>query len=245
MVVLSQHANSLNNELRFLSAAEGLELFAKKFPQSICFSTSFSMEDQVITHLISQQKLGISIFTLDTGRLFPETYKVWDDTILQLEVSIKAYHPDKDELQHYVTANGPNAFYRSAALRKKCCALRKVNPLKRALENQKVWITGVRTSQSINRENFAIVQWDSTQEVIKYNPLLHWTSEEVKKYIQEHNLPHNPLHDQGYLSIGCAPCTRAILEGEDERAGRWWWEEDNKKECGLHGEQHISKIKSL
>lgn len=232
--MIRQQAEQLMAELKDLSAESGLGLLAERFNNTVCFGTSFSLEDQVITHLISTQKLNISLFTLDTGRLFPETYQVWNETIRQFDVPIKAYYPDKKQLQHFVTEFGPNAFYNSVQLRKKCCHIRKVAPLKEALENHKVWVTGIRSSHSVNREYFNIVQWDPAHDVIKYNPLLYWTDAEVKKYIQLHQVPYNQLHDKRFLSIGCAPCTRAVEEGEDQRAGRWWWEEENKKECGLH-----------
>ena len=201
----------------------------------IVFSTSFGIEDQVIAHAIfSQQLKNIAVFTLDTGRLFPETYDVWDKTVLRYKAEIKAYYPNAADLENFIDHNGINAFYNSQELRKECCFLRKVNPLKRALKDAKIWITGVRAEQSESRNELSVIQWDEQYQLYKYNPLLHWSAEDVAKYIKEHGITYNHLHDQGFVSIGCAPCTRAIKTGESFRDGRWWWEDSSKKECGLH-----------
>jgi len=150
-------------------------------------------------------------------------------------VPINAYYPQAEPLQDFVAQNGPNGFYQSVELRKSCCRLRKVEPLQRALAGKKIWVTGIRAEQSPNRQNMPLVEYDATHDLVKYHPLLHWTTEQVQHYAAEHSLPLNPLHQKGFVSIGCAPCTRAIKPGEDFRAGRWWWEDANKKECGLHG----------
>lgn len=201
----------------------------------IVFSTSFGIEDQVITHAIFNQKLkNIEAFTLDTGRLFPETYATWDKTLLQYNCTIRSFSPNTQDLEHFIESNGINPFYRSTELRKECCYIRKVTPLKRALQGATVWITGLRTQQSDNRQNQNVIEWDPDYKLYKYSPLLHWSTQEVTDYIKKHGIPYNPLHDKGFVSIGCAPCTRAIREGEDFRAGRWWWENNSKKECGLH-----------
>ncbi|MFD2602169.1 phosphoadenylyl-sulfate reductase [Flavobacterium suzhouense] len=201
----------------------------------IVFSTSFGIEDQVLTHAIFSQGLrNIEAFTLDTGRLFPETYATWEKTQLQYGINIKSYSPNTHDLEHFVDSNGINGFYESQELRKECCYIRKVGPLKRALKDAKVWITGLRAEQSDNRIKSDVVEWDSEYQLYKYSPLLHWTTDDVLAYIKKHGIPYNPLHDRGFLSIGCAPCTRAVREGEDLRAGRWWWEDSSKKECGLH-----------
>ena len=213
---------------------EALAYLASAYPGQVVFSTSFSVEDQVITHQIASNHLPISIFTLDTGRLFAETYSVWSGTNEKYDTKIKAYYPDRALLETYLNERGPNAFYESVTNRKDCCFIRKVEPLKRALKGQKVWITGLRAEHSPERKDLQLIEWDDNNKVIKYNPLLHWDSQAVKSYIDEHNIPYNILHDKGFVSIGCAPCTRAIRAGEDFRAGRWWWEDNNKKECGLH-----------
>jgi phosphoadenosine phosphosulfate reductase len=217
-----------------LSLPGTLQQLPALFPGKVTFSTSFSNEDQVITDLISKHTKGISLFTLDTGRLYPETYSTWSRTLEKYQSRIKAFYPDKKQLQVYVSDNGPNAFYTSVELRKKCCYIRKVVPLKKALEDNAIWITGLRAEHSPARETLTIFEWDEVNEVIKYNPLLNWTTAEVKEYIRINQVPYNPLHDKGFESIGCAPCTRAIQSGEDFRAGRWWWEDNEKKECGLH-----------
>lgn len=213
---------------------EGLSFLAENYAQDTVFSTSFGIEDQVIAHLIFDNKLPISVFTLDTGRLFPETYTLWARTKERYQMPILAYYPDAEALEEFLTQNGPNAFYESIELRKQCCHLRKVLPLKRALAGKKVWITGLRAEQSNNRESMPQVELDIANNIVKYHPLLDWSTEQVFDYARKHNILYNPLHDKGFVSIGCAPCTRAIKAGEDFRAGRWWWEDNSKKECGLH-----------
>jgi len=230
----------LQRQIEQLSITDALKKLAASFSGRVSFSTSFGPEDQVITDLISKSGAVISLFTLDTGRLFPETYTTWHSTIEQYGFSIKAFYPDEKQLQTYVTANGPNAFYQSVEMRQKCCYIRKVLPLKKALENQAVWITGLRAEHSDSRNNLQILEWDEERRLIKYNPLLHWTTEEVSSYIKQHHVPNNPLFEKGFVSIGCAPCTRAIRPGEDFRAGRWWWEDNSKKECGLHEHKIIT-----
>jgi phosphoadenosine phosphosulfate reductase len=210
-----------------------LEL-ADLYPGAIVFSTSFGIEDQAITHIISEAGVNVKIFTLDTGRLFPETYSTWSATLDRYKLRIEGYYPDEQQLQQWVTKNGPNAFYGSVDARKACCHIRKVEPLKRALEGNKVWITGIRAAQSPDRKDTPILEWDEANHILKYHPLLNWSDDELNQFIRVNNVPYNPLHDRGFVSIGCAPCTRAIKPGEDFRAGRWWWEDSSKKECGLH-----------
>lgn len=229
-----ENITQLSNQLNKLSLEEGLKFISETFAEGITFSTSFSFEDQAITHAILSQNLNISIFTLDTGRLFAETYSVWNNTNERYKKNIKAYYPQHAALESLVEAKGPNSFYESADNRKECCFIRKVEPLKRALAGKSVWITGVRSEHSPARTSLNIIEWDEGNQIIKYNPLLHWSTEDVKKYISQHNIPYNILHDKGFISIGCAPCTRAVKDGEDFRAGRWWWEDNSKKECGLH-----------
>jgi phosphoadenosine phosphosulfate reductase len=239
-ILLQDSYLSLKNDISRLSITEAIKKLYEAFPGLIVFSTSFSYEDQVITDYISKS-VPVSIFTLDTGRLFPETYSTWSRTLEQYGLPIKAYYPDEEQLQAFVTTYGPNAFYESVELRQKCCHIRKVVPLKKALTGNAVWITGLRAQHSPNRSDLELLEWDETNQIIKYNPLLHWTTEEVKQYIDQNHVPYNSLHDKGFVSIGCAPCTRAIRPGEDFRAGRWWWEDASKKECGLHIHQTVSK----
>ena len=231
----------MNNILDFLqeqllerNEVEALRFFAEKYPDEVVFSTSFGMEDQVITDFILKNNIPIRIFTLDTGRMFYETYSTWEKTNMHYHKSIIPYYPEAVSIENYVKNNGINAFYDSPELRKLCCHIRKVEPLKRALAGNKVWVTGLRAEQSPNREQMPMVEWDETNQIIKFHPILHWKTTEVLDYLRKNGIPYNPLHDKGFISIGCQPCTRAVKEGEDFRAGRWWWEDKSKKECGLH-----------
>ena len=217
-----------------LPIREVILLLADQFPGRITFSSSFSFEDQVITHEILSNALPVKIFTLDTGRLFPETYSVWSTTNERYNTNVQPYYPQHGLLEEFVSVKGPNSFYTSVQNRKDCCFIRKVEPLKRALAGNAVWITGLRADHSVSRQDLNLFEWDAGNSIIKYNPLLHWTTEETRKYINDKDVPYNSLHDKGFVSIGCAPCTRAIRPGEDFRAGRWWWEGADKKECGLH-----------
>lgn len=216
------------------SAEEVLFLLAERYNGKVVFSSSLGLEDQVITHMIYSNNIPIKIFTIDTGRLFPETYKTLYDTNEYYNKKIEVYFPQADNIQNMVNTKGPFSFYESVENRKECCFLRKVEPLNRALTGMAAWVTGIRAEQSLNRKSMEQFEWDEQHNVIKYHPLLSWSSEEVKEYIKQHNIPYNILHDKGFISIGCAPCTRAVKEGEDFRAGRWWWEDNSKKECGLH-----------
>jgi phosphoadenosine phosphosulfate reductase len=231
---LKHIVSPLTHQLGRLSVDAALQSLAIDFPGQVTFSSSFSFEDQVISHAILNNNLPISIFTLDTGRLFAETYSVWSSTNDRYKTHVKAYYPNEEILQEFVAANGPNAFYASVESRKACCHIRKVEPLKRALAGQKIWVTGLRAEHSAARHDLQQVEWDEGNQIVKYHPILHWTTEEVSEYIRKYNIPYNPLHDRGFVSIGCAPCTRAVKPGEDFRAGRWWWEDADKKECGLH-----------
>lgn len=226
--------SELLNELKGKEIAEQLRILANRFPNEIVFSTSFGLEDQAITYLIASNKLPVRIFTLDTGRIFPETYTTWSRTVEKYALNISAYYPEALALQEFVTEKGPNSFYESVDNRKQCCHIRKVEPLQRALKGNKIWITGIRAEQSNNRHDMPILEWDEVNQIIKFHPLLSWTWGQVKQYVSRNDVPYNPLHDKGFVSIGCAPCTRAIKPGEDFRAGRWWWEDNSKKECGLH-----------
>ncbi|MBE7171842.1 MAG: phosphoadenylyl-sulfate reductase [Williamsia sp.] len=231
---LESHIPGLLDQLEGKSPAQAFQILTAQFPGKVTFSSSFGYEDQVITHDILSNGLGISIFTLDTGRMFAETYSVWNSTNERYDTRIKAYYPNHDMLENFVLERGPNSFYESVENRTGCCYIRKVEPLGRALRSNTVWITGLRAEQSNARKDLPMVEWDAKHGIIKYHPLLHWTFEQVKEYIHANNIPYNPLHDKGFVSIGCAPCTRAIRPGEDFRAGRWWWENKSDKECGLH-----------
>ncbi len=237
---IQNHIPQIAEIANLLPIEEVIHSMAEQFPGKVTFSTSFSFEDQVITHKILSNDLPVNIFTLDTGRLFGETYSVWSATNERYQTEIKGYYPDHSLLEPFVEEKGPNSFYESVENRKNCCYIRKVEPLKRALKGNAVWITGLRAEHSANRHNMPQVEWDESNQVIKYHPILHWSTKEVKDYINENNIPYNILHDRGFVSIGCAPCTRAIKAGEDFRAGRWWWEDNSKKECGLHVHQHAS-----
>lgn len=231
---LSDQLTELTYHSGRLLIHEFIAELVNRFPGQVTFSTSFSFEDQVVAHEILHHQLPVNIFTLDTGRLFPETYSVWTRTNEKYNAHINAFYPDYKLLEEFVTDKGPNAFYESVENRKQCCFIRKVEPLKRALAGHKIWITGLRAEHSPDRKDLAVIEWDEGNQVIKYNPLLRWSTEEVRKFINDNDVPYNPLHDRGFVSIGCAPCTRAIRPGEDFRAGRWWWEDAAKKECGLH-----------
>jgi len=200
----------------------------------LVFTTSFGLEDQAITHAILSLDLPIEIVTLDTGRLFPETYAVWNETETRYGRRIRAFYPERPRVETFVAQHGIDGFRASIAARQACCAVRKVEPLGRALDGASGWITGVRAEQSWERATTPYAAVDAARGLIKVNPLLDWTRERVVAFVREHGVPVNPLHNEGFLSIGCAPCTRAVKPGEPERSGRWWWEQGDKKECGLH-----------
>lgn len=200
----------------------------------IALASSLGLEDQVLTDMIARIDKHARIFTLDTGRLFPETYQLIDKTNLDYGIRMEVYFPERKPVEDYVRQHGINAFYESIELRHACCACRKLEPLRRALATVDVWICGLRRSQSVTRRNESLVEWDANNGLIKVNPLIAWTEDEVKDYIRQHHVPYNKLHDKGYPSIGCQPCTRAVREGEDIRSGRWWWESPEHRECGLH-----------
>lgn len=219
------NTNDLTELLTAITQVEGV---------NAAFSTSLSIEDQVITDVIFKNNLPIRVFTLDTGRLFPETYSLMSSTRERYKKDLETYYGKAEELQKLVTEKGPNLFYESVENRKACCHVRKVEPLNRALEGVNVWITGLRAEHSENRHDMNVFEWDQSREITKVNPLISWTTEEVWKYIRSYNVPYNVLQDRGFISLGCQPCTRAVKEGEAFRAGRWWWEDNSKKECGLH-----------
>lgn len=220
--------------LKNLSSEEVLQWASTKFGDSVAFASSMGLEDQVLTDMIVSQGLKIDIFTLDTGRLFNETYELIEKTEKRYGIKIKIYFPEATEVEKMVNTEGLNLFYGSPDLRKKCCHIRKIEPLKRALSQYSAWICGLRREQSVTREEILNIDWDEGNQMVKVNPLAEWTEQDVWKYINDHDIPYNPLHNQGFLSIGCACCTRAVKPGEDIRAGRWWWEQPEQKECGLH-----------
>ena len=223
-------------ELNFenVHVADILQQITEKYPTTAAFSTSLSEEDQVITHYIFANNLPIRVFTLDTGRLFPETYAVLARTLERYGKKIEVYFPKHEGVEKLITEKGPSSFYTSLEDRKECCFIRKVEPLNRALAGVECWITGLRAEHSENRKAMLMVEMDEARKILKIHPLTKWTTEEVKEEIKKHNIPYNILHDRGFVSIGCQPCTRAIKAGDDFRAGRWWWENTDKKECGLH-----------
>lgn len=230
---MEQETRNLQTTLTNKTIVEKLTFLAENFEGKVAFSTSLGQEDQVITDLIFRNNIDIHIFTLDTGRLFSQTYDLLDLTISKYKKPIKIYFPESIQVEEFVNTKGLNSFYESVANRKECCAIRKVYPLKRALKDIKIWVTGLRADQSANRLEMKEFEWDSNFGLIKYNPLIDWTLEQTISYLKDNKVPYNPLHNQGFVSIGCAPCTRAIAAGEDIRAGRWWWE-SSQKECGLH-----------
>lgn len=219
--------------LENLPAEESLFFITEKVAEGVVFSTSLGQEDQVITDMIFKNKMNIKVFTLDTGRLFYEHYELLSQNNARYGTKTQVYFPDSEDVEKYVNEKGINAFFHSVENRKECCFIRKVKPLNRALEGAKIWITGLRSEQSENRENMKMIEWDDDRKLFKFNPLIHWTYQDVLDYIEQHNVQDLPLHKKGFISVGCKPCTRAIAEGENPRAGRWFWEE-SQKECGLH-----------
>jgi phosphoadenosine phosphosulfate reductase len=224
----------LQNRFDGAPAEEILEWAINEFKDQIAFASSFGLEDQVIMRMISGMAPAPRVFTLDTGRLFQETYDLLDLTQKKYAIPVEVFFPDAARVEGMVQEKGINLFYESVENRQLCCHIRKIEPLRRALNGCKAWITGLRSEQSMTRRDVHAIEIDSQNNILKINPLINWSLEQVWDYIREHNIPYNPLHDKGYPSIGCLPCTRAIDPGEDIRAGRWWWELPQYKECGLH-----------
>ncbi|MFW2556020.1 phosphoadenylyl-sulfate reductase [Aliarcobacter butzleri] len=224
---------NINKELENKTTIDVIAYFLDNF-KNVALSSSLAAEDQVLTDILLKKNKNASIFTLDTGRLHPETYDVMDATNLKYGIKINVFFPDNENVQKLYKTQGVNGHYESIENRKNCCNIRKIEPLKRALKDVEVWVTGLRASQSVTRTDMPLVEWDENFNVIKVNPLINWSQEDVWDYIKTNKVPYNKLHDQGFPSIGCAPCTRAIKDGEDIRAGRWWWENPEHKECGLH-----------
>jgi len=227
-------AELLAPRLAVLDLDHRLKLLREAVPGRIVFTTSFGLEDQFIAHSIFTQELDIDVVTLDTGRLFPETYDLWERTEARYAHRIAAVYPQAEPLQDLVHEQGVNGFYKSVEARKACCHVRKVEPLARLLGGASGWVTGIRADQSQARSDVAIIEFDAARKLLKLNPVVDYSRAQIAEKVEALSVPINELHAKGFLSIGCAPCTRAIEPGEDERAGRWWWEEDQKKECGLH-----------
>lgn len=224
----------LSDQLSGKSIEESLALLVEHFAGRIVFTTSLGIEDQVITHMIFKNDLDIKVATLDTGRLFPQTYDVLSNTISRYRKKITVHFPEYEAVEKMVSEKGPFSFFESKENRMECCRLRKVVPLNRALDGMECWISGIRADQSDNRNQMNWIEYDEAKKLIKFYPLFNWSFEDVNNFIKENNVPYNSLHDKGYVSIGCEPCTRAVKPGEDFRAGRWWWENDGSKECGCH-----------
>ena len=233
----SYNIDHLNELWNGLTAEEILKEALELFGNKVSFATSMGAEDQVITHMLAKISKSANIFTLDTGRVFPETYDLLHRTVNRYGLQIKSFYPDTTQVEEMVNSKGINLFYESVENRKLCCHVRKIVPLRRALTGMDAWITGLRREQSVTRTDLKIVEWDAGNGLIKINPLLEWSEEQVWDFIKNNSIPYNKLHDQGFPSIGCQPCTRAIEKGEDLRAGRWWWELPESKECGLHGKK--------
>lgn len=237
----SQNAAALDAELAGLGLAERLQLVSK-LGRNVVFTTSLGIEDQVIAAVIGARGLAIRVATLQTGRLFPETVSLISETKRQYGIDIVEYRPEPADIEEYKARYGLNGFYDSVEARHACCGIRKLKPLARALAGADIWVTGLRRGQSGARAATPFAEWDAERGLIKVNPLADWEIDAVHAYVALNAVPVNPLHARGYPSIGCEPCTRAIKPGEDERAGRWWWENDEKRECGLHVEGASSAI---
>jgi len=227
-------AQKLNEDLQNKSAQEIVAFFLENYKDGVALSSSLAAEDQTLTDIMLKADKEARIFTLDTGRLHPETYDVMDATNLKYNIKIDVYFPNEQNVQELYKTQGVNGHYESIDKRKNCCFVRKIEPLQRALKGLDIWVTGLRASQSVTRTEMPLVEYDANFDVIKVNPIINWSQDDVWNYIKENKVPYNKLHDQGFPSIGCAPCTRAVKDGEDIRAGRWWWENPEHKECGLH-----------
>ncbi|OGX25348.1 MAG: phosphoadenosine phosphosulfate reductase [Omnitrophica WOR_2 bacterium RIFCSPHIGHO2_02_FULL_48_11] len=240
---MKEKIQNLLEKFKGKSSEEIIQLSFAEFGSRVNFATSLGEEDQVITDMIAKAAPQIEIFTLDTGRLFPETYELIAKTQKRYPLNFKIYYPDTKAVEAMVQAKGINLFYESVENRKLCCGVRKVEPLRRALANVDAWMTGLRREQAVTRSNLETVEWDEANQKIKINPLADWTLQQVHEYIKKNKVDINPLHAQGFISIGCSPCTRAVNPGEDIRAGRWWWEQPDQKECGLHNNPKWKKKK--
>ena len=233
--MMSEKLNDFKKDLQGLSAQDILVWLMKTFGRDrYVIASSFGLEDQVLTDMVLNTDKKARIFTLDTGRLFQETYDTMQASVDKYGISYEIYVPEGQAIAELVKEDGPNLFYKNIKNRKACCSVRKMEPLKRALATSDIWVTGLRAKQSVIRTDLEVLEWDEEHCLYKLNPLLAWTEEEVWTYVKKNNVPYNVLHDQGFPSVGCAPCTRAVKLGEDIRSGRWWWEQADEKECGLH-----------
>jgi len=234
---MKEQVDNWNKELSNASPEEVIKFFNDIFGEKLALSSSLGAEDQVLTHMYVNTNEKPNIFTLDTGRLFPETYKLIAATNNKYNIKLKIYFPNTEEVEQMVNNKGIDPFFESIENRKLCCNIRKLGPLKRAFSGLDAWICGLRRDQAVTRFATRKVEWDEVNNIIKINPLNDWSEEDVWNYIKSNNIPYNELHDKGFPSIGCEPCTRAVKEGEDVRAGRWWWEQPESKECGLHNQK--------
>jgi phosphoadenosine phosphosulfate reductase len=228
-----------NRMLASLALPQVLAWAVTSFPGQAVLANSLGAEDQVLLDVAARHgllagELPLEVFTIDSGRLFPETLALLAENEARYAVRFRVYYPDRVELERLVHEHGIDCFRRSVELRQRCCHVRKVMPLRRALAGKRLWIAGLRHEQNANRATLEPLTWDTANDLLKLCPLLDWTAERILAYLDAHQVPRNPLHAQGYPSIGCAPCTRAVAPGEDPRAGRWWWEQDSPRECGLH-----------
>ena len=233
-MTIDEPVTDIQARLEGLTAEEILADAAARYPGRVALASSLGVEDQALTHMIAEAKLDIPVFTLDTGRLYPETYDLIDRTSKRYGLAITVYCPDAREVETMVARDGVNLFRDSEFLRHQCCETRKVKPLRRAQSGLDAWICGLRSGQGATRQKVEPAEWDGNAGLLKLNPLAAWDEARVWDYVRAHDVPYNVLHDQGFPSIGCAPCTRAVAEGEDWRAGRWWWEAAEHRECGLH-----------
>lgn len=229
-----EEIDSLNIKYADASAQELLQSFMAQYGARLALSSSLSIEDQTLTDMMLRIDPQANIFTLDTGRLFPETYELIDRTNEHYKVKLKVYCPQTEALQQFVATEGINPFYESIEKRHACCEVRKLEPLRRAFRDLDVWVCGLRSAQSVTRSDMRLIEWDERHGLLKINPLIRWTEQQVWDYIRENRVPYNRLHDKGFPSIGCEPCTRAVRRIDDVRAGRWWWESPDHRECGLH-----------
>lgn len=233
-MISREEVQRLNSEFEKKTPQEVLAYFLREYKGRIALSSSLGIEDQALTHMVCNIDNSTKVFTLDTGRLFPETYTLVDNTNKHFGINIELFFPDTARVEEMVRTKGVNLFYGSIENRKLCCNVRKIEPLKRAFKGLDVWICGLRKDQSVTRFFSNMVEWDEVNGLVKINPLINWNERMVWEYIRAHHIPYNELHDKSFPSIGCQPCTRAVAAGEDIRSGRWWWEAPEHKECGLH-----------
>jgi phosphoadenosine phosphosulfate reductase len=238
-MIQKENIAELNRRFEISPPQEVLQYFIAELGDRVALASSLGAEDQVLTDMICKINPKARIFTLDTGRLFPETYHLIDKTNMRYGIKMELFFPDYRQIEKMVGEDGINLFYDDIEKRKRCCNVRKIEPLKRAFGTLQAWICGLRREQSVTRHDMQIVEWDEGNGLIKINPLMNWSEAQVWDYIRSNSVPYNGLHDKGFPSIGCQPCTRAVKEGEDVRAGRWWWESPEHKECGLH--RHVLK----